>query len=233
MSFKKTFLVLALSAVGVWMSTHLVPHGSAQQTESSENAPTEAERTETTDETSAESEPAPTSGTKDMVDKRQVSLAAFAKVATVLRHPRCLNCHPSGDRPHVGDDRKLHGMNVQRGPENHGMPGLHCGACHRTENQEIPNIPGTPHWQLAPRSMGWEGLDDRQLAQMLIDKERNGNRSFKDLMHHMGTDPLVLWGWKPGDGRSIPPLSHEDFMQSLKTWLENGAAIPHEGETTF
>ncbi len=164
---------------------------------------------------------------------KQASLAAFAKVATVLRHPRCLNCHPSGDRPHVGDDRRLHGMNVQRGPKNHGMAGLHCGACHRTENQEVPNIPGTPHWQLAPRSMGWEGLDDHELATMLMDKKRNGNRSLDDLVHHMENDPLVLWGWEPGEGRSVPPVSHHEFIRALKKWFATGAAIPNQGETTF
>ena len=42
---------------------------------------------------------------------------AFADIARVLRHPRCLNCHPSGDVPHVGDDRRPHAMNVVRGGE--------------------------------------------------------------------------------------------------------------------
>ena len=166
-------------------------------------------------------------------EKKALSLAAFRNVAKVLRHPRCLNCHPSGDRPHVGDQRKVHGMNVQRGPENKGMAGLHCAACHRTENQAVADIPGAPHWQLAPKSMGWEGLDDHELATMLIDKTRNGNRSFEDLLHHMGEDPLVLWGWEPGGKRALPPLSHDEFMKELKTWLNNGAAIPYQGETTF
>ncbi len=166
-------------------------------------------------------------------EKKKVSLDAFRKVATVLRHPRCLNCHPSGDRPHVTDERRLHDMNVQRGPENKGMAGLNCAACHRTENQTVPDIPGAPHWQLAPRSMGWQGLDDHELAKMLIDKKRNGDRTFEDLIHHMGEDPLVLWGWNPGGKRSIPPLSHKEFMIELKKWLNNGAAIPHKGETSF
>lgn len=207
-------------------------------------APSQTQPEQTPQETTSSSDPdskRDTSGASEDTaaaelspeEQKQKSLRAFARIATVLRHPRCLNCHPSGDRPHVGDARRLHGMNVQRGPKNHGMAGLHCGACHRTENQEIPNIPGTPHWQLAPRSMGWEGLDDHELATMLIDKKRNGNRSFDELIHHMQTDPLVLWGWNPGEGRSVPPISHDAFIQALKEWFTTGAAIPHAGETTF
>ncbi|MEM8736461.1 MAG: hypothetical protein AAGG44_19685, partial [Planctomycetota bacterium] len=82
-------------------------------------------------------------------------------------------------------------------------------------------------------SMGWEGLDDKGLAEMLIDKKRNGDRSFEDLIRHMDEDHLILWAWEPGDGRPVPPLSHEEFIKELKTWLNNGAAIPYEGETTF
>ncbi|QDU89468.1 hypothetical protein Pla175_28580 [Pirellulimonas nuda] len=176
--------------------------------------------------------PGPPTRTPEQMQKEK-SLVAFAKVASVLRHPRCMNCHPSGDRPHVGNDRHLHGMNVQRGPEDHGVPGLYCSACHRTENQAVPNIPGAPHWQLAPPSMGWEGLDDHDLAAMLIDKNRNGNRSLEDLLHHMRVDALVLWGWQAGSGRSNPPLSHEGFIRALKDWFTTGAALPPKGATTF
>ena len=38
------------------------------------------------------------------------SLRAWARVAEVLRHPRCMNCHPSGDVPRQADDRHLHRM---------------------------------------------------------------------------------------------------------------------------
>jgi hypothetical protein len=35
----------------------------------------------------------------------QDGVAAFERIATVLQSPRCLNCHPRGDRPAQGDDR--------------------------------------------------------------------------------------------------------------------------------
>ena len=45
------------------------------------------------------------------------SVKAFMDVYKVLMSPRCMNCHPSGDRPLQGDDSHMHIMNVQRGKE--------------------------------------------------------------------------------------------------------------------
>jgi len=36
----------------------------------------------------------------------------------------------------------------------------------------------------------------------------------------------VLWGWAPGDGRTLPPLSHEEFTKQFRAWIDGGAAIP-------
>ncbi len=157
----------------------------------------------------------------------------FATVARVLRHPRCLNCHPSGDVPKVGDDRRLHAMGVRRGDHNFGMPAMHCNACHRSANQEAAQVPGAPHWQLAPRSMGWEGLDDHDLAETLKDRSKNGDRSLEDLLHHVSEDPLVLWGWDPGVGRSPPPISHAQFVKAFRHWIDSGAASPAPGTTSY
>lgn len=165
-------------------------------------------------------------------EQRQRGLGAFETVTRVLRHPRCLNCHPSGDRPRVGEERVLHAMNVQRGPDGHGMAGLHCTACHRDANQDLAGVPGAPHWHLAPRSMGWEGLDDHELAEALKDRSKNGDRSFADLLEHMEKDPLVGWGWEPGVGRSKPHVSREVFVEAVRTWIDAGAPSPAPGVTT-
>ena len=53
---------------------------------------------------------------------RDASIQAFRGMLDVLRHPRCLNCHPSGDFPRQGDDRHRHRMLVMRGPDDHGNP---------------------------------------------------------------------------------------------------------------
>src|SRR5262249_45561285 len=91
------------------------------------------------------------------------ALAAFERIASVLESPRCMNCHPRGDRPSQGDDRHIHLMNVQRGAAGKGFPGMACSTCHQTHNNDLGGVPGAPHWQLAPKSMGWTGLSRGEL----------------------------------------------------------------------
>jgi len=48
------------------------------------------------------------------------SLAAWAKIQSVLQHPRCLNCHQA-ESPLQGESRRAHIPHVIRGSENHGV----------------------------------------------------------------------------------------------------------------
>ena len=80
--------------------------------------------------------------------------------------------------------------------------------------------------------MGWEGLDDHELAASLLDRVKNGDRSPEDLLKHVSHDPLVLWAWKPGPGRSAPPVSHAKFIAALNAWIEAGAPSPVPGTTS-
>ena len=94
----------------------------------------------------------------------------FEPVARVLTHPRCMNCHTLTDYPRQGDDRHRHSMNVRRGPDNHGLPGMVCTTCHNRANNGASGVPGADEdWHLAPLSMGWEGLSRRQLCETLKD----------------------------------------------------------------
>lgn len=153
------------------------------------------------------------------------STAAFLKIAAVLRHPRCINCHTVTDFPRQGDAGRPHAMRVKRGPENHGTAALKCLSCHRDANQPS-GVPGAPHWALAPLAMGWEGLDDHQLAEALKDRVKNGDRDFEKLYQHMARDPLVAWAWTPGATRAAPPVSHEEFARLVREWIDTGAASP-------
>src|SRR5258708_29165717 len=54
------------------------------------------------------------------------SAAMFVELGKVLTHPRCLNCHPSGDRPRQGDTARLHQPPVERGPDGYGLPAIPC-----------------------------------------------------------------------------------------------------------
>src|SRR5262249_30952891 len=108
-----------------------------------------------------------TQGTKISGAADPVALAAFARVASVLESPRCMNCHPRGDRPSQGDDRHVHLMNVQRGSADRGLPAMACSTCHQAHNHDRAGVPGAPHWRLAPKSMGWTGLSRGELCRTL------------------------------------------------------------------
>jgi len=157
------------------------------------------------------------------------SLRAFHEVASVLTSPRCLNCHVPDDGPLQGDDNHPHPMNVKRGPDGKGSPTLHCFACHQSENSKgLHGPPGAADWQLPPTKtpMAWKGLSISQLCLTLKDPAKNGNRSLQDLIGHMDTS-LVRWAWNPGPGRTLPPLSHDEFVSRLKEWIDTGAACPN------
>ena len=152
----------------------------------------------------------------------------FATVMSVLTSPRCMNCHPTDDRPRQRDAQIIHLFNVTRGEHNHGGPVQTCETCHHEENNPYSNVPGAPHWGLAPKTMGWLGMTHAEIAETLLDPAMNGDRTFDDLLHHMSEDALVLWAWDPGEGRTPPPVSHEEFVKALAEWLDAGAPIPSE-----
>jgi hypothetical protein len=72
-------------------------------------------------------------------------------------HPRCINCHPAGDRPHQGDFGRLHQPPVERGADGFGLPAMLCPICHQRPQLRTCPHPGHPQWHLAPREMSWEG----------------------------------------------------------------------------
>jgi hypothetical protein len=153
------------------------------------------------------------------------SQETFRQIATVLRHPRCINCHTATEFPKQGDERRRHDMMVMRGPDDHGAPAMRCSSCHQTINQ-ANGVPGAPNWRLAPLSMAWEGLDDHQLAEVLKDPARNGRRSLDQLFEHMSHDELVGWGWRPGATREPVPMPRAEFARLVREWIDSGAVSP-------
>lgn len=158
-----------------------------------------------------------------------VSKKAFLSVYDVLMSPRCMNCHPAGDVPLVGEDSKLHSQNVKRGKDGKGMYASKCANCHTDKNQPGLNMPpGNPNWHMPPADMKmvFQGKTPRELAALLLDPSSNGHKTKEDLVKHISEDGLVLAGWDPGEGRKHPPLSHEEFVKQFKLWMDNGAYLP-------
>lgn len=152
--------------------------------------------------------------------------ALFDPVASVVMHPRCMNCHQI-DAPHQNDNRIPHGQQVIGGADGKGGPYLKCVACHQTTNTGNGIVPGAQGWRLAPLSMHWEGLNEKQICEQMKDPARNGGRrTGEQVIEHMKADPVVLWAWDPGAKRTTPPLSHDKFIQSLETWANAGMPCP-------
>jgi cytochrome c5 len=170
-------------------------------------------------------------GTLGDAEREAVSIAAFNEAAKVFFSARCANCHPAGDVPTQGDAMTPHAQGVTRGKDGKGVYGMKCTTCHQNENLEGDHMPpGTSvDWHMPPedQKMVFQGLTAGQLCRNFTDPNKNGGFSAKDVMEHIHKrDPLVMWGWEPGNGRSVPPLTFEQFEAKIDEWLKNGAKCP-------
>ena len=165
----------------------------------------------------------------DTINKDSIeSVKAFMDVYKVLMSPRCMNCHPSGDVPLQGDDSHIHNMLPQRGKDGKGIYAMKCMNCHQPTNLEgLNKPPGNPNWHLPPSNMKmvFEGRTPGQLARQIINPKTNGNKTIQQLIAH-ADDGLVKAGWDMGEGRTAPPLSHEEFKKAWITWIKTGAYAP-------
>jgi hypothetical protein len=164
-----------------------------------------------------------------IADPAARSRALFTEAAKVIMSPRCMNCHPAGDRPTQANDMHQHSPPVTRGDNGTGVAGNTCSACHTDRNftlverSSYSSIPGHPRWGLAPIEMAWEGKSIGQICLQLKDPNRNGGRNLALLTEHAAGDDLIAWGWQPGAGRDPAPGSQALFGQLIKAWIDSGA----------
>jgi hypothetical protein len=162
-----------------------------------------------------------------IADPAARSEALFTELGKVLTHPRCVNCHPAGDRPRQTDASRLHQPPVERGPDGLGLPAMRCPICHQAANFEPGRVPGNPDWHLAPREMAWEGKTLAEICTQIKDPARNGGRLLEALVGHIGTDHLVGWAWSPGFGRRPAPGTQKQAGALVEAWVKTGAACPN------
>lgn len=133
-------------------------------------------------------------------------LALFSKMMPVFMHPRCVNCHGATD-PQI----------PRKHPQQVG-PDEDCTICHTTE----------PDW--TQESAGqFVGQTAAQLCELMafsvVDKTPAG------FLHHIDTDRLILQSWTglKGGARETPDptptMSHQDFHDAAKKWMEDGFAM--------
>jgi len=175
----------------------------------------------------------PVRGLKSVADFAKISNASeraaalFEEAGKVLQSPRCMNCHPAGDRPTQTDRMTPHQPLVVRGEAGMGAPGgLACTTCHHEANFDAAGVPGNPKWQLAPIEMAWQGKSLGQICTQIKDPKLNGGKTMAQLVHHMAEDELVGWGWTPGAGRTPAPGTQKQFGELIKAWADAGAACP-------
>jgi hypothetical protein len=178
------------------------------------------------------------SGKTQEAQTRLQGLEAWAQIYSVLIHPRCINCHTATDYPQQGDDRHRHFANVIRGPEGKGVPGLNCMTCHQEANADSTGAPGGHDWHLAPLSMKWQDLNNKALSsgavcRAVTDRTKNHDLDGAGLLKHHSDEPLVHWAWQPGrrpDGtmRTTPPLTHAQFVDATRRWVDAGTPCPQE-----
>ena len=162
-----------------------------------------------------------------IADPAARSAAIFTELGKVLTHPRCLNCHPAGDRPRQGDTSRLHQPPVVRGADGFGLPAMRCPICHLQANFDPAGVPGNPIWHLAPREMAWEGKTLGEICAQIKDPARNGNRALAALIEHIGEDHLVGWAWAPGYGRQPAPGTQKEAGALVEAWINTGAECPN------
>ena len=169
---------------------------------------------------------APPESFEGIADAEARSAAIFTELGKVLTHPRCVNCHPAGDRPNQTDLGRSHQPPVWRGEDGRGLAAMRCQICHQGANFEPARTPGHPEWHLAPREMAWEGKPIAEICAQIKDPRRNGGRRVEELIHHIGEDSLVGWAWVPGTGREPVPGTQKIAGALVQAWVQTGAACP-------
>ena len=160
-----------------------------------------------------------------ITDLKARSVALFREAGKVFASPRCLNCHPDGDRPSQGTGYP-HQPPVQRGADGHGVTTMRCTTCHQKANFDPARVPGHPDWHLAPASMAWQHRSLAAICAQLKDPARNGGRPLDKIVEHVAQDSLVGWAWNPGAGREPAPGTQASFGALMKAWADSGAACP-------
>jgi hypothetical protein len=74
--------------------------------------------------------------------------------------------------------------------------------------------------------MVFQGRTAGELCRQLKDPKMNGGKTGGQIIEHIARDPLVLWAWNPGAGRTSPKMSHREFAAKMNEWLAKGGACP-------
>jgi hypothetical protein len=108
-----------------------------------------------------------------IADPNKRSAAYFTELSKVLTSPRCLNCHPAGDRPRQGDSSRLHQPPVYRGRE-WTRPGIRA-LSHVSSKQQLRSRPGSGACEVAARA-DRDGMGRQNGFRDLSANQRSGEK---------------------------------------------------------
>jgi hypothetical protein len=72
----------------------------------------------------------------------------------------------------------------------------------------------------------FQGKTATQICEQMKDPKQNNGKSLAQLLEHATSDAIVLWGWAPGKGRTLPPMTHDAFVAAFKAWVDSDGACP-------
>ena len=155
------------------------------------------------------------------------SAALFTELGKVLTSPRCLNCHPAGDRPRQGDGGRLHQPPVFRGADGFGVASMRCGSCHGAPISRRGACPAIRHG--TSRRRNELGRQDARRDLPSGQRSRTQWRAFARRpcrayrQRHAGRLGLG----SPAYGRTPAPGTQKEAGRLVEAWIETGAACPN------
>jgi hypothetical protein len=150
--------------------------------------------------------------------------AKLLQVYKVFASPRCQNVTLPTPAARRRQSRPLAKRKARS--DGHGVYGMRCDTCHQLANRPRQYRKSEV---VASRTGAQNGVRWRtpgQLCRQLKDPKQTGGRSLAQSLEHVSSDDLVGWGWDPGTGRALPPLSRADTVAQMKIWIDGGAACP-------
>ena len=74
--------------------------------------------------------------------------------------------------------------------------------------------------------MVFQGRTPGELCRQLKDPKLNGGKTGEQIVEHISKDPLVLWAWNPGEGRTMPEDEPQGVLGEDERVGEKGSRLP-------
>ena len=160
------------------------------------------------------------------------SIALFRKAGKVFQNPRCLNCHPVGDRP-TQTDRMDTAPALGRARHRRTRRARSC-VQHLSPRGEFRRRRRTGKSGVASRSR-FNGVAGTVLGRDLRANQRSGAKRRQGhgcVVKHVSEDSLVGWAWSPGGKRPPAPGTQAEFGALMRAWAASGAHCPPDNRSS-